>query len=256
MSYYQGSSALPVKPVTRRATFTRGQAPRNEKKYLQTNGRKPLNRRGYPSAGVPVAATPTLGWWNDIPMARNPGEQLGAYGLEHISLTVKPRRGRPITTRPFEGGAFMTAPIGPNGLGAETPAGYGLAPLSVIQRAISPSIPSVVTAPVPSTVWNPITSLLNLWDARPQVLKDIRLSVNPNQAMRALQTVVKPGQISGAVDQLQRWGVNTSYQGVPVSGTMAGYGYEAAGFDFQKALPWILGGGALLFVIPMLTKKR
>lgn len=201
MSYYSGQSAIPVRPVNRRVTLTRGQAPQRSQRYLQKTGRKPLNRIGYPTMGTPLA----------------------------INLAMEP-------------GSF----------GDEYPAGY--APVAISQ----PSVPSVVAAPAPapSTVWNPITSLLSLWDQRPQVLKDIRLSVNPNQVVRTLQNVVSPGQVSGAVNQLRAWGITPSYQNVPVTGTMAGAGYQAYGMNLSQYLPWIIGGGAILLLAPMLMGKR
>jgi hypothetical protein len=252
MSYYLGQSDIPVKPVTRRTTWTRGMPRAVRHAYLQQHGRCPINRRGYPVTGVPIPTTPTVGAWTNLDLSREPGQNQLGHSIAPITMSVRTRGGRIIGTNPYEGGALMTAPIGT--LGADVPAGYGLAPLSMLQS--TPSIPSVVAAPAPSSVWDPIKSALALWDARPQAMKNVRFTVDPNQAMRALQTVVKPGQVSGAVNWLRSQGLMPSYQGVPITGDMAGYGYQAAGFDFGKYLPWILGGGALLFVVPMLMKRR
>jgi hypothetical protein len=172
---------------------------------------------------------------------------------------VQTRAGRRFAVRPYDPfspvlGASIFDPIAP--LTSSFAPESILTPMK-ITAGFTPTLPSVIATPAPasSTVWNPITSLLSLWDQRPQVLKDIRLSVNPNQAMAALQNVVKPSQVSGAVTMLRSWGINPSYQGVPVTGPMAGAGYQVAGMNIGQYLPWIIGGGAVLLLLPMLMKK-
>jgi hypothetical protein len=235
--YYLGQGDIPVKPVTRRVTFTRGQAPKVCQKYLQRQGRKPLNRRAYPTMGTPISA--------DLSM------QPGHFGdvNDPILLSVKTRAGRKFVTRVYDPASSVS-------LGASI-----LDPIAPFVTAFTPSdssVPSVIAAPVsaPSTVWNPINSLLSLWNERPQVLKDIRLAVNPNQVMQAAQSVVNPGQVSGFVNLMRQWGLSPSYQNVPVTGAMAGAGYRVAGLDLQAMTPWIIGGGVLLFIVPMLLGKH
>lgn len=219
MSYYLGQNTDRVKPITRRTTWTRGLFNQiHTKRYLMQRGRCPINRRGYPVTGRPVAVTGPPNWarfrgltvGTALPtdMSLEPGQQLGAITFNVPALTT----------------------------------------------SFSPTaVPAKVA---PSTVWNPITSLINLWDSRPQVLKDMRFTVDPNIAMRAAQQVVRPGQVSGYVDWLQSKGVNLNYRGVPVSGPTAGFGYQMAGIDWAGWMPWIIGGGVALVALPMLMGKR
>jgi hypothetical protein len=246
--YFQGDSEITVKPVTRRATMARGTFHKRERRYLMKAGRKPLNRHAYPTMGTPVA----------VDLSMQPGhfggEPADAFSMKGLNplrpasagpiiLAVQTRSGRRVLTRPYD-------PFSPVALGASI-----LDPLSVMPVFV----PSMSAAPTPAPTggfWNPLSNLVELWNQRPQVLKNIRIKVAPQQVMSMAQSVVKPSQVSGAVDQLRAWGVNLDYQGVPISGTTAGAGYRIAGMDLGQYLPWIAGGAALLFVVPMLMRKN
>ena len=244
--YYRGQSEIPVKPVSRRLTFTRGMPERLSRRYLQRAGRKPLNRIGYPTMGTPVAVDLSM---QPGHFGGEPDDAFSMKGLNPLStnspvvIAAQTRSGLRVLTRPYD--PFSSVALGQSIFDKIAP----------LVSTYTPSIPSVVAAPAPSTVWSPINSLVRLWNERPQVLKDMRFTVNPQQVMQAAQSVVRPGQVSGFVDQLNRWGLNPSYRGAPITGPMAGYGYQAAGVNWSAYLPWIAGGAALLFVVPMLMKK-
>lgn len=222
--YYLGQSTIPVKPVTRRSTFTRGMRAVVQKAYLQQGGRCPLNRPGYPVAGRPVAVSrrgmpfrATLGTWIPTDMSLEPGQQMGGWMEDTI--------------------ASMTKLVVPTTSG----------------------VPSVIAAPAkeqPGFLSNLLTGALNLWDSRPQVLKNISFKVDPNVAMATAQKLVSAGQMAKAVDYLRSVGINPSYLGVPVTGTQAGYGYQLAGMNLGQYLPWIIGGGAILLLLPMVIGRR
>lgn len=255
MSYYLGQSAIPVRPVTRRATLTRSQRPRNVKKYLQRTGRRPLNRRAYPVMGTPVA----------VDMSMQPGGPgLGrahhgttsdfSLGADDIVLSVRGRSGKRYSTNPFQGGAM---PYGPVTVGQDYPAGYAPAPLSEIQQAVDvmPSVPSVITAPA---VAAPASSgfIGGIFDSAANFMKNISVSVDPLKTIQAVQQIIKPNQVGTLAQQLQRFGINPSYLGLPINQYSAQYGYQAAGINWAAYLPWIAGGAALLFVVPMLMPKK
>lgn len=229
MAYYTGQSTIPVQPVTRRATMTRGQVPRNEQKFLQTNGRRPVNRRGYPVAGVPVPTTQTVGTWNKIPMSMEPGGRLGHY----LPTDMELHPGRQL------GGWFEDT-------------------IASMTKLSVPTVPSVATTPKaePGFLTSLVTGAMNLWDQRPQVLKDLSFKVDPNVAMAAAQKLVSAGQVTKAVDYLRSVGINPSYLGIPVTGTTAGAAWTVGGMNIGSYLPWILGGGAVLILLPMLMGKR
>lgn len=224
MSYYLGQSAIPVKPVTRRDTWTRGMPRATQQAYLQQPGRCPINRKSYPVSGRPVAMSrrgvpvrATLGTWIPTDMSLEPGQQMGGWMEDTI--------------------ASMTKLVTPT----------------------TSSVPSVIAAPAkeePGFLSNLLTGAMNLWDSRPQVLKNISLKVDPNVAMAAAQKLVSAGQVSKAVDYLRSVGINPSYLGVPVTGAQAGYGYQLAGMNIQQYLPWIIGGGAVLLILPMVLGKK
>ncbi|MGH9932313.1 MAG: hypothetical protein ACREA9_24185 [Pyrinomonadaceae bacterium] len=259
--YYLGQSDLPVKPVTRRITFTRGMASAVRQAYLQKGGRCPINRKGYPVTGIPVAATrrnlfrgTALGTFTDLDLSRKPGQDTLGGLFDPVTLTVKTRSGRRASVHPYEGGAILTSPVSNLGASILDP----ITPFKTTYTASPPSIPSVIAAPAPASsgFWNPIAALVDTWNARPQVLKDIKVTVSPNKLMQAAQTVLKPGQVQSFVDKASQWGVNFDYRGMPISGQTAGFGYRLAGINWAAYLPWILGGGAVLLLAPMLLGRR
>lgn len=242
--YYMGDSAIPVRPVTRRLTLTRGQHRRVGKKYLQRQGRKPLNRHAYPTMGTPVAVDLSMqpGHFGGIP-----DDAFSMKGLNPLTkvgpsvLAIQTRSGRRVMVRPFD-------PFSPVSLGASI-----LDPLSITSN-FTPSIPSVVAAPPPaSSGWGLVDSVVSLWNARPQVLKDIKIRINPAQAAQAAG--LTPAQVQNAVNYARQMGLDPSYRGVPITGAGANAGYRIAGMDLGQYLPWIIGGGAALILLPMLMRK-
>ena len=101
--------------------------------------------------------------------------------------------------------------------------------------------------------------MVNLWNNRPQVLKDIRLRVNPSQVVRQAQNILPPGQLNQVVENARRMGIDpsflTKYGEVPITGNMAEYGYRSQGIDWATYLPWIAGGAAAFVLLPMILKK-
>jgi len=233
MSYYMGADTDKVKPITRRKTWTRGKFPRRTAKFLMQPGRKPKNRRGFPVGSKPVAV---FGRSAPLKMDR-PGitaaeteEALWLGTPLPVDMSLEP--GQQL------GGLFDAFKV-PTLTSSYTP---------------GPAT-SMVTAPA-SSWWNPVTavtSAVQLWKDRPEALQDISIRFNP---LKAVQGVVSPGQLESAVDKLRRLGIDPTYKGMPLTGQQAGWGYRLAGIDWASYLPWIIGGGALLFVVPMLMKKR
>lgn len=255
MSYYLGQSTIPVRPVTRRATLTRGQRPRLIRRYLQRTGRRPLNRPAYPVMGTPIP----------VDLAMSPGtfgrghhgvtsdyglgttdDAFSMKGLNRLSpsargpilLAAQTRSGRRILTRPYD-------PFSPVALGQSIldPLTYTVAPPSDF------SIPSVVTAPV---VASSSGFIGGIFDSAANFMKNLSVSVDPLKTIQAVQQIIKPNQVGTLAAQLQRFGINPSYLGIPITPTTAQYGYQAAGVNWMAYLPWIAGGAALLFVVPML----
>jgi len=86
-----------------------------------------------------------------------------------------------------------------------------------------------------------IDNLLNMWNNRPQALKDIRIRVNPQTAMQTLQQLLPAKNVEGAASYLRRIGIEpsylTRYGEQPLTPGMIGYGYRAAGFDWGAMMP-------------------
>jgi hypothetical protein len=257
MSYYLGQSTIPVRPVTRRATLTRGQAPRRTRRYLQRTGRKPLNRRAYPTMGTPVPVDLSMqpgsfgrghhGLTTDYGL----GESEDAFSMKGLNplrrngpaiLAMQTRSGRRVMTRPYD-------PFSPVSLGQSIldPLSYTVAPVT----EFLPSIPSVITAPAPSSGF-----IGGIFDSAANFMKNLSVSVDPLKTIQAVQQIIKPNQVGYLTDQLRRFGINPAYMGLPITGTTAQYGYQAAGINWMGMLPWVAGGAALLFVVPMLMGRR
>jgi hypothetical protein len=122
-----------------------------------------------------------------------------------------------------------------------------LDPIS-ISPGFTPSLPS--PAQTPDASRGPFSWLKSL------VPKGVDVSFNPNQAVSTAQRYLKPGQVSYFVDLLRKWGVEPTYQGVPITGGMASTGYRIYGMNIGQYLPWIIGGGAVLLALPMLMSKK
>lgn len=213
MAYFQGQKEQTVKPISQRATMVRAKAPQRVVKMAQKQGRKPINRRGYPTLGVPLP----------LNMSMQPGQSfLGA------SLNVLPEGFTSF------GGNFTSAS---STIPADQPSGGGIF----------------------DSITSGLSSLVNMWNNRPEELKKIRLRVNPQQVMQTVQQAVPAGTVSKTVDQLRSWGVDPRLLvpggSVPITGTTAGAAYRAAGFDWSTYLPWIVGGGVALVALPMLMRK-
>lgn len=137
-----------------------------------------------------------------------------------------------------------------------TPGSFGASILDPIAPLVStftpsvPTVPSVVTAPAPSG-----GLISGIFDSAANFMKNISVSVDPAKTIAAIQQVIKPNQVGYLAGQLQRFGINPSYMGMPVNQYTAQYGYQAAGINWSQYLPWIIGGGAALLVLPMLMKK-
>lgn len=130
---------------------------------------------------------------------------------------------------------------------------------------IAPFAPSFSSSLVTTSAPTPsggglFDSIMNLWDSRPDALKAIRIRVKPQQVAAVAQRLVKPGQVQSAVDYARAYGLDPSMLTmageVPITGTMAGQGYRIAGIDIGQYLPWIIGGGVALLVLPMVLGKR
>jgi hypothetical protein len=212
--YYQGLGDIAVKPVTRRLTLTRGQRARVGPRYLQRTGRKPINRRAYPTMGTPLA----------IDMSMEPGQ----FGRGHHGITSQ-----------FGESIFDT-----------------IAPLttSFISTETAPSVPSVIAAPASAPSSPGFIS--SIFDSAANFMKNISVSVDPLKTIQGIQQIIKPSQAGALAAQLQRYGINPAYMGIPVNQYTAQYGYQAAGINWQAYLPYIAIGGAALFLLPMLMGKK
>lgn len=124
----------------------------------------------------------------------------------------------------------------------------------------SPSLAPVTPASGASSFWNPIETITNLWNNRPEAVRKIRVRIDPTKAAQAVSRVLPPGQVGKAVDYARRMGIDPSYLTqfgeVPITGDMAQYGYQARAIDWSEYLPWILGAGAAVVLLPMLLKRR
>jgi hypothetical protein len=219
---------------------------RVEQKYLMKTGRRPLNRVGYPTMGTPISADMSL--------------EPGSFGSvnDPILLSVQTRAGRRFTTRVYDPASSVSLGQSHRLSGPLDDLVTGFT-AQFNPMLTAPAVPSVIAAPTPassSSIWSPLTSLVNLWNERPQVLKDISFKVNPTQVMQAAQSVVQPAQVSGFVRFLQSIGIQPTYQNVPVSGPMASAGYQYAGMNLAQYLPYIIAGGAALFLLPKLMGGR
>lgn len=287
--YYLGQDTTAVKPVTRRTTWTRPMFNQlRTQQFLMKKGRCPSNRKAYPTAGVPVGVHKVPGWgqWQRrlaIAGQKKPdafsAPRPGWFGAMQTALMKAraaqgpaPRPGRPLSaffTRPTMGHYLNTDMHLAPGRQLGTPVlldmhlepGGQLGGLTdffsvpALTSSFTPA-PAATTVSAGSSVWSPIAGLVNLWNERPQVLKDIKIKVDPNTVMRTMQSVVSPGQVSSAVNKLQQWGVNLDYKGMPVGGQTAGLGYQLAGVNWSQYMPWIIGGGVALLALPLLMGKR
>jgi hypothetical protein len=128
-------------------------------------------------------------------------------------------------------------------------------PASSGPTSLSPVTPASGT----STFWNPLESIFKLWDQRPAELKKIRIRLNPTKVAQAAATVLPPDKVGKAIDYARRLGFDptylTKFGEVPITGDMARYGFQAQTIEWGKYLPWIIGAGAAVVLVPMLLKK-
>ena len=125
-------------------------------------------------------------------------------------------------------------------------------------------MPSVMQPTTPasgaSSFWNPINSLVDMWNNRPQAVKNIRVRVNPTKVVQAAQRVLPPGQVNQAVEYARRMGIDPTFLTqageVPITGNMAEGVYRGEGIDWQTYLPWIAGGAAAFVLLPHILGRR
>lgn len=123
----------------------------------------------------------------------------------------------------------------------------------------SSSLAPVTPASGAGSFWSPFEAITNLWNNRPEAVKKIRLRVDPTKVAQAASKVLPPGQVGKAVDYARRMGIDPTYLSqfgeVPITGDMARYGYEARATDWSEYLPWIIGAGAAVVLLPMVLKR-
>jgi hypothetical protein len=221
--YYMGADTDTVKPIhTKRQTWTRSKFPRRTMKFLIRPGRKPKNRRGFPVGLSPVAV---------------------------MGKRAPLRLDRPGTTaEETEESIWLGTPLPRLDLSMEPGQQLGglmdVFKVPTLTPGFVPSAPTAVIAP--ATSW---------WDKTKELIvpKDFSLQFDP---IRALSNWVSPEKMESAVDKMRRLGIDPTYKGVPLTGSQVGLGYRLAGIDWVSYMPWIIGGGAALFLLPMLMRKR
>ena len=265
--YYAGMETARIRPVTTARKTEARKAYKRKTMYarLSRQSRKPMNRTGAPTLGVPLP-------WNFIV---DPGRN-----------TLRPTAQVPSSTEQFAPSSWSSwSPFGfsrdwstrrkpgsgrsQGGLGtSDNDESLGLSfNLPALTTSYTPpasfgptSLAPVTPASGASSFWNPLTSIVNLWNSRPQELKDIRLRVNPTKAIQTAAAVLPPGKVGQAVDYARSMGLDPTYLSrygeVPITGDMARYGYQSQAMDWSQYLPWILGAGAAAVLLPMVLKGR
>lgn len=160
-----------------------------------------------------------------------------------LSTRRKPGRGRSV-----------------GGLGDDMDESLGLSfNVPALTTSFAPSATQATPASSSDSFWSPFEAITNLWNSRPEALRKIRVRVDPAKVAQAASKVLPPGQVGKAVDYARRMGIDPSYLTqfgeVPITGDMAQYGYQARAIDWSEYLPWILGAGAAVVLLPMLLKR-
>jgi hypothetical protein len=104
------------------------------------------------------------------------------------------------------------------------------------------------------------TNVTQAWENRPEVLKKIRIRIKPQQVLKQVSQLVPPAQAARSVDYARSLGFDpsllTNYGEVPITGSTVYGGYQAGMIDWQKSLPWIIGIGAAVVILPMALRGR
>jgi hypothetical protein len=98
------------------------------------------------------------------------------------------------------------------------------------------------------------------WDARPDWMKKIQLKADPVKFLDAAKKFVPPSQVGKILGFGQQYGVTPYYAGMEVTPGAGQYGYEYGGVAARiQAMPgwvWLAGGGVILLVVMMGTRRR
>jgi hypothetical protein len=129
-----------------------------------------------------------------------------------------------------------------------------------LTSAFTPSNPQATPASGASDFWNLPEAVTNLWNNRPEALRKIRIRVSPTKVAQAASKVLPPEKVNEVVEYARRMGIDpfylSRYGEVPITGDMAAYGYRSQAIDWSEYLPWILGAGAAVVLLPMVLKGR
>jgi len=124
----------------------------------------------------------------------------------------------------------------------------------------TPSATPTTPASGADSFWSPFEAVTNLWNSRPEALRKIRVRVDPTRVAQAASKVLPPGQVAKAVDYARKMGIDPTFLSkfgeVPITGDMAQYGYEARATDWSQYLPWIVGAGVAVVLLPMALRRR
>lgn len=119
---------------------------------------------------------------------------------------------------------------------------------------------TVAPASGAGSFWSPLDAVMKLWDSRPEAVRKIRVRFNKAKVAQAVSKVISPAQAKVVVDYARKLGLDPSYLSpygeVPITGDMAQRGFEMSTIDWKEYLPWILGAGAAIVVLPMVLGKR
>lgn len=239
--YYSGMGTTEIQPITtaRKTTVRKSYRGRRLKPC-----RKPMYRTD-------------LGEW--LPWSFN--TQPGKGSLVQASpsrVTTRSVFGfsRSLSTRRKPGSSRSKGGLGENDIDEVLGLSFNIPALT------SSFTPTSAAAPASGadSFWSPFESITNLWNSRPEALKKIRIRVNPTKVAQAASKILPPGQVEKAVDYARRMGIDPTYLSqfgeVPITGQMARYGYEARATDWSEYLPWILGAGAAVVLLPMVLGKK
>jgi len=237
--YYIGMETTKIQPITT------GRKTGIRKRYKARRcppNRKPLYRTDL-GDWLPWGFTTQPGRGSLVPVTRpTRNESRSLFGF---SRTHKPGTGR------SKGGLGDSDQDEMLGLTFNVPA---------LTSSFTQSNPQATPASGASDSWNTIESIMNLWNNRPEAFKKIRIRINPTKVAQAASRVLPPGKVNEAVEYARRMGIDPSYLSqfgeVPITGDMAQYGYEARATDWSQYLPWILGAGAAVVLLPMVLKGR
>lgn len=243
--YYSGMDTTEIQPITtvrkttvRKAYRGKRSKPNRKPMYRTDSGQwLPWSFNTEPGKGslVPISSdrvttrTPFFGFSKSLSARRKPGSgrSKGGLGEDDIDEVLGLSFNVPALTSAFTPSS-MLSPVTPTS-GA-------------------------------SSFWSPFESITNLWNNRPEALRKIRIRVNPTKVAQLASKVLPPSQVGKAVDYARRMGIDPTYLSqfgeVPITGDMARYGYEARATDWSGYLPWILGAGAAVVLLPMVLGKK